>query len=118
MTIRKKILHCKLEINGRMVEQVMEFNYLGVKITSSGSLIKEIKIQAQKCSKSGWLFEWSCLEKQIHEERNKIENIQGNRMPDYDICTRNKGKNIKNQTNLEANEIESTKENSWKNKNR
>ena len=30
------------------VEQAMEFNYLGVKITNSGNLIKEIKTQAQK----------------------------------------------------------------------
>ena len=37
------------------------------------------------------------------EEGNEIKNIQGNRTPDYDICTRNKGRNIKNQT---ANEIE------------
>ena len=46
--------------------------------------------------KSGWLFEWSCLEKQICEKGNKIKNIQGNCTPDYDICTRNKNGNIKN----------------------
>ena len=33
-------------------------------------------------------------------ERNKIKNIQGNRTPDYDIYTRNKGRNIKKQTNV------------------
>ena len=38
---------CKLEIDGRMVEQVMEFNYLSVNITSSGNLVKEIKTQVQ-----------------------------------------------------------------------
>ena len=48
MTIRKEPLCCKLEIDGRMVEQVMEFNYLGVNITSSGNLGKEIKTQTQK----------------------------------------------------------------------
>ena len=35
-----------LEIDGRLVEQVMEFNCLGVNITSSGNLVKEIKTQA------------------------------------------------------------------------
>ena len=29
-----------------------------------------------------------------------IKNIQGNRTPDYDICTRKKGRNIKKQTNV------------------
>ena len=31
-----------------MVEQVMEFNNLGVNITNPGNLVKEIKIQDQK----------------------------------------------------------------------
>ena len=31
-----------------MVEEVMEFNYLDVNITSSANLLKEIKTQAQK----------------------------------------------------------------------
>ena len=31
ITIRKEPLGCKLEIDDRMVEQIMEFNYLGVK---------------------------------------------------------------------------------------
>ena len=35
----------------------------------------------------------------LYEEGNKIKNIQGNSTPDYDICTRNNGRNIKNQTN-------------------
>ena len=38
-------------------------------------------------------------------EGNKIKNIQGNRTPDYDICTRNKGGNIKTTQMLEANEM-------------
>ena len=41
MIISKEL--CKLEIDGMMVEQVLEFNYLGLKITSSGNLVKEIK---------------------------------------------------------------------------
>ena len=39
---------CKFEIDGKMVEQVMEFNYLDLNITSSGNLVKENKSQAQK----------------------------------------------------------------------
>ena len=50
MAISKEPLRCKLEINGRMVEQVMEFNYLGVKITWSDNIVKEIKTQAQKAA--------------------------------------------------------------------
>ena len=48
--VSKEPVRCKLEINGRIVEQVMEFNYLGVNVTSSGNLVKEIKTQAQKAA--------------------------------------------------------------------
>ena len=48
MTISKVPLRCKLEIDGRIVEPVMEFKYLGVNINCSGNLLKEIKTQAQK----------------------------------------------------------------------
>jgi hypothetical protein len=41
----------------------------------------------------------------VCEEGNKIKNIQGNRTPDYDICTRNKDRNIKTRQLLEANEM-------------
>jgi hypothetical protein len=34
-----------------MTEQVVEFNYLGINITSSGNLVKEIKPQAQKAAR-------------------------------------------------------------------
>jgi hypothetical protein len=37
-----------LRIDVKMVEQVMEFNYLRLNITSSGNLVKVIKTQAEK----------------------------------------------------------------------
>ena len=51
MTISKEPLRWKLEIDGRVVEQVIESNYLDVNITSSGNLVKEIKTEAQKVSR-------------------------------------------------------------------
>ena len=39
------------EIDGRMVEQVMEFSYLRLNIASSGNLVKEIKTQVQKAAR-------------------------------------------------------------------
>ena len=47
ITISKDPIRCKLEIHGKMVEQVMEFNYLGVNITSSGNLVKELKSKSK-----------------------------------------------------------------------
>ena len=41
-----------------------------------------------------------------------------NRTPDYDIYTRNKGNNIRNQTNVGSKWDESNKKNSWQNENR
>ena len=70
MTTSKEPLRCKLEIDGRMVEQFMKFNYLGVNIASSRNLVKEIKTKAQKQQE----YEWSRLEKQIYEKGNKTKN--------------------------------------------
>ena len=42
-TISKEPLRCKLEIDGMIVEQVMEFNYLGVNVAISGNLVNGIK---------------------------------------------------------------------------
>ena len=53
---------------------MVEFNYMSADITSSGNLVTEIITQAQKAK--SWLFERSCLEKQIlYEEGNYIKNI-------------------------------------------
>ena len=51
MTISKEPIRWKLEIDGMVVEQDMEFNYLNVNTTSSGNLVKVIKTQAQKAAK-------------------------------------------------------------------
>ena len=51
MTISKELLSCKSEIDGKMVEHVMQFNYLGVNIAGSENLIKEIKTQGQKVAR-------------------------------------------------------------------
>ena len=56
MVISKEPLHIKLEIDGRMVEQVMQFNYLGVNITSSGNLLKESKAQAARVAAVGMIL--------------------------------------------------------------
>ena len=60
MNISKEPIHCWLEIDGMIVEQVMEFNYLSINIASSGNLVKEIKTQAQKAAKvAGCLNDFS-----------------------------------------------------------
>ena len=47
----KTQIRCKLEIDGKMVEKIMEFKYLGVIITSSGDLVREVKTQAQQAAR-------------------------------------------------------------------
>jgi hypothetical protein len=46
MRVCKEPLRCKLEVQGKITEQVMSFKYLGVKITSNGVLQLEVKHQA------------------------------------------------------------------------
>ena len=45
-----------MEIDGKMVERVMVFNYLGVNITSSGNLIKEIKPKLKQARQAAWMI--------------------------------------------------------------
>ena len=56
LTIAKEPLRCKLAVYGKSKEQVMNFKYLGVTITSSRDLEKEVKAQTLKASLiSGYL---------------------------------------------------------------
>ena len=48
LTIAKEPLRCKLAVYGRSMEQVMNFKYLGVTITSRRDLEKEVKAQTLK----------------------------------------------------------------------
>ena len=69
MTISKEAIGCKLEIDGRMEGQIIEFNYLSVNITSSGNLVKEIKIQAQKPARvAGCLNDLALRNKYVKKE--------------------------------------------------
>ncbi|XP_045466553.1 uncharacterized protein LOC123675250 [Harmonia axyridis] len=56
MVTSKEPIRCKLEIDGKMVEQVREFTYLGADITSDGDLKREVRNQTMKASRiSGFL---------------------------------------------------------------
>ena len=48
MTTIKESLRWKLEIDDRMIKQGTEFDYLGVNITSSGTLVKKLKPKLKK----------------------------------------------------------------------
>ncbi|KAI4480031.1 hypothetical protein M0802_014287 [Mischocyttarus mexicanus] len=48
LTISKEPIRCKLETNGRIIEQTMTFNYLGVEITSHRDLYRETTNQVRK----------------------------------------------------------------------
>ena len=57
LTIAKEPLRCKLAVYGKSMEQVMNFKYLGVTITSSRDLKKEVRAQTLKASLiSGYLW--------------------------------------------------------------
>ena len=73
MTISKEPICSKLELDGKMVEQEMGFNYLGVNNTSSGNLVKEIKVQAQKAARVvGCLNDLVRKRKYTRKKQNKI----------------------------------------------
>jgi len=56
MVISKDPIRCKLEIDKKIIEQVMKFNYLGVEISSERNSYKEVKHQVMKGARiSGYL---------------------------------------------------------------
>ena len=48
MPKNQETIRCKLENDGRMAEQVRNFNQLGVKITRSGNQVKKLKPKLKK----------------------------------------------------------------------
>ena len=56
LTVNKEPKRCKLAANNQSIEQVMNFKYLGVNITSSRNLKKEVKAQTNRATMiSGYL---------------------------------------------------------------
>ena len=80
LTISKQPLRCKLAVYGKPIEQVMEFDYLGVKITSSKDLTSEVTNQANKAARIA-----GCLRDVIW--RNKHMNIRS-KVRIYKTCVR------------------------------
>lgn len=95
LTISKEPRRCKLAIYNEPVEQVMSFNYLGVGITSSRDLQKEVKCQITKATLiAGYLRDviW----------RNKHMTIEGKTRiykTCYDLRCRNKSGKLDNKKN-------------------
>lgn len=50
MVISKEPIRCKLVIDNQLIEQVSSFNYLGVNISSSRDITKEVRLQANRAS--------------------------------------------------------------------
>ncbi|XP_060522502.1 uncharacterized protein LOC132699671 [Cylas formicarius] len=51
MTTSKEPLRCKLEVDGQVIQQEMEFKYLGIDITSYGNMEDEVRQQVAKANK-------------------------------------------------------------------
>lgn len=80
MCISKNPIRCKLEVNGKIIQQVMDFKYLGIHISSSRRLIDEVRTQVFKASRiSGYLRDviW----------KNKYLNIES-KVKIYKTCVR------------------------------
>ena len=51
MAIAKEPVRCKLEIEGKIIEQVSKFNYLGTEIRSDKNLSEEVRTQVYKAAR-------------------------------------------------------------------
>lgn len=80
LTISREPLRCKLAVYGEPIEQVMQFNYLGARITSSKDLTAEVRAQANKAARIS-----GCLRQVIW--RNKHLSVRG-KVRIYKTCVR------------------------------
>lgn len=48
MVISKEPIRCKLEVNNRAIQQVMKFNYFGIKTSSNRDLTGKVQAQTNK----------------------------------------------------------------------
>lgn len=51
IVITKEPIRCKLEIENKIIEQLMDFKYLGINLSSYGDLVSEVKEQVTKASR-------------------------------------------------------------------
>nr|XP_018910888.1 PREDICTED: uncharacterized protein LOC109039726 [Bemisia tabaci] len=51
MVVSRNPIRCKLEVDGKMIEQVMELKYLGALLTSAKDLETEVQDQALKAAR-------------------------------------------------------------------
>lgn len=49
MVISKEPIRCKLEVNNKVIQQVMKFNYLSA-ISSDKNLVEEVRVQANRAN--------------------------------------------------------------------
>lgn len=64
MVFSKRPIRCKLELEGYMIEQVMEFRYLGALLTSMKDLSAEVRCQTIKAAKTA-----GCLNEMVWRNR-------------------------------------------------
>ncbi|XP_072766481.1 uncharacterized protein [Anoplolepis gracilipes] len=58
MVISKEPIRCKLEVNNKIIQQVMKFNYLGAIVSSNRNLVEEVRAQANRANRiAGYLRE-------------------------------------------------------------
>ena len=65
MTTSKTPLRCKLEVDGKIIQQVMKFKYLGISISGFGDVEAEVREQTQKATRIA-----GCLNDTIWRNRN------------------------------------------------
>ena len=65
MTTSKTPLRCKLEVDEKLIQQVMKFKYLGISISEFGDVKTEVRNQTQKATRIA-----GCLNDTIWRNRN------------------------------------------------
>ena len=69
MVISREPIRCKLEVKNKMIEQVMEFQYLGIDVSSERNTYKEVRKQTMKGARiSGYLRDIIWKNKHLSQE--------------------------------------------------
>ncbi|XP_072158040.1 uncharacterized protein [Bemisia tabaci] len=76
MVVSRNPIRCKLEVDGKMIEQVMEFKYLGALLTSAKDVGTEVQDQALKAARVAGCLNEMVWRNNTWPEKVKSESIK------------------------------------------
>lgn len=105
MTIAKDPLRCKLAIENKPIEQVMQLKYLGTTITSSGMSLQEVKDQVTKANRIAGCLNHAIWYNKYLRQESKLRIYKSVVRPILSYSAETRSDSVKTRQQLETSEM-------------